>query len=587
MIDNKKLLNTMQIKVKIPTLSHNIIQKAKPYCTKCRKKVLQLHKGIYCTSCNHIIHKKCSTFNKNDTCPMRECLSCISEKFPFCNINNDELISTNYNSNDTCPCGNKPPKINIRNLLEQYKVPFNTTQDKETPIANSIVENTTDQFIDLKPNFNYYDIHEFHKLKHNKIPKSTFSLIHTNIGSLQANIEKFELLINHLECKFDVISLTETCNPENKKDIFHPKVLDGYKNYLVVTGSTSKGGCGFYLNENLNFIERKDLNFKFKEDDDECESIWVELINKSKPNTLIGSVYHHPTQKNTLFIKALENTLNIIKKERKSVIVSGAFNLNLLYYEINEMTTNFLDTMLTNSLQPCILEPTRITNNCKPSLVDNIFINTLGNMYSGNILENISYDHLPNFIIFESEPLKQTNKPILVKNFDQNAFTKELFDLHLSQQIELAENSNHAYNIFHKNFLTLMNKPAPFKSLSKREINIKQKSWLTKGILTSIDIKRRFFKKFKKTNRNYIYIKYKYYRDVLNSLIRKSKKNHYKVYFEKNIRNSKKTWDEINKILSRKGNKQYSYVLHENGNFITDHKQVANKFNQFFTNYIT
>ena len=37
-------------------------------------------------------------------------------------------------------------------------------------------------------------------------------------------------------------------------------------------------------------------------------------------------------------------------------------------------------------------------------------------------------------------------------------------------------------------------------------------------------------------------------------------------------------------ILSRKANKQNSYVLYDNGNFVTDHKQVANKFNQFFTN---
>ena len=97
--------------------------------------------------------------------------------------------------------------------------------DKDTPIANSIVENTTDQFIDLKSNFNYYDIHEFHKLKQNKIPKSTISLIHTNIESLQANIEKLELLITDLEFKFDVISLTETCNPDIKKDIFSRKIF--------------------------------------------------------------------------------------------------------------------------------------------------------------------------------------------------------------------------------------------------------------------------------------------------------------------------------------------------------------------------
>ena len=175
-IDNNKLLSTMQTKVKIPTLSHNIIQKANPYCTKCLKQVLQPHKGIYCTSCNHIIHKKCSPFNKNDTCPMRECLSCICEKFPFGNMSNDELVTTSYNSNDNCLCGTKSPKININNILGKYKVSINPTHlDKGTPIANSIVENTTDQFIDLKPNFNYYDIHEFHKLKQNKIPKSTIS----------------------------------------------------------------------------------------------------------------------------------------------------------------------------------------------------------------------------------------------------------------------------------------------------------------------------------------------------------------------------------------------------------------------------
>ena len=126
-------------------------------------------------------------------------------------------------------------------------------------------------------------------------------------------------------------------------------------------------------------------------------------------------------------------------------------------------------------------------------------------IYSGNILENISYDHLPNFIILESEPLKQTIKPIIVrdmKNFDQKAFTKELHDLNISEQIVLAENSNNAYNIFHKYFLTLINKHAPIKTLSKRELNIKQKPWLTKGILTSINIKRNLFKKYKESKIN-------------------------------------------------------------------------------------
>ena len=136
------------------------------------------------------------------------------------------------------------------------------------------------------------------------------------------------------------------------------------------------------------------------------------------------------------------------------------------------MVTNFHNVMLTNNLQPCITEPTRIITNCIPSLVDNIFINTLDTIHSGNILENISYDHLPNFLILESELLKQTKKTITVrdiKKFYSNEFTRELYHLNLCEHIELAENANTAYNIFHKRFLSLLNKHAPYKNLSLKE----------------------------------------------------------------------------------------------------------------------
>ena len=433
-------------------------------------------------------------------------------------MNDDELIRTNFNSNDQCLCGTKPPNSDIINVLDRYNFLNSTELEKETPIASSIVGNATDQFIDLKPNFKYYDIHEFHKLKQNKISKSTTSIIHTNIGSLQANIDKLEIVLTDLEFIFDVISITETWNPEHKTLSFSPKILDDYKSYLGTTGTTTNDGCGFYINEDLNYIERKDLNFKFKESDEECESIWIELINLKKPNRLIGTIYRHPTKKYTLFINTLRNTYKI-KKEKKTVMISGDFNLNLLHYDKKEMVTNFLNVMLTNNLQPCITESTRIINNCIPSLVDNIFINTLDTIHSGNILENISYDHLPNFLILESELLKQTKKTITVrdiKKFYSNEFTRELYHLNLCEHIELAENANTAYNIFHKRFLSLLNKHAPYKSLTKREINISQKPWLTIGILTSINIKRKLFKTFKNSNQNEIYIRYKKYRDLLN-----------------------------------------------------------------------
>ena len=56
---------------------------------------------------------------------------------------------------------------------------------------------------------------------------------------------------------------------------------------------------------------------------------------------------------------------------------------------------------LTNFFQSCSLEPTRIVSNNRPSLLDNIFINTHDKeVYSGNIIDNIS-DHMPNFAIIK------------------------------------------------------------------------------------------------------------------------------------------------------------------------------------------
>ena len=59
--------------------------------------------------------------------------------------------------------------------------------------------------------------------------------------------------------------------------------------------------------------------------------------------------------------------------------------------------SEFLNLMYSNFLQPCILEPTRIVANNRPSIISNIFINTIDkNIDSGNIIDKVS-DHMPNF----------------------------------------------------------------------------------------------------------------------------------------------------------------------------------------------
>ena len=88
----------------------------------------------------------------------------------------------------------------------------------------------------------------------------------------------------------------------------------------------------------------------------------------------------------------------------------------------------------------------------------------------------MSYDHLPNFIILDSEPLRSTLNISYrdTRNFDENKFTTDLNDPNMIRNINNAKDTNTAYNILQKKFVNTLNQHAPIKIRSKRETKIKQ-----------------------------------------------------------------------------------------------------------------
>ena len=118
--------------------------------------------------------------------------------------------------------------------------------------------------------------------------------------------------------------------------------------------------------------------------------------------------------------------------------------------------------------------------------------------------------------------------------------------------------------------------------MTRKEIKDKHKLWLTPAILESINVKTQWLKKSIKTKNRIYYLQYKYYRDKLNSLIRTSKKIHYKSYFTEHLNNSKQTWNGINEILGRKRNLQTNISINKNKTVITNEKEVADTFNKYF-----
>ena len=90
--------------------------------------------------------------------------------------------------------------------------------------------------------------------------------------------------------------------------------------------------------------------------------------------------------------------LEKVSVENKEVYLMGDFNINLLNYESNRETADFLNNMHSNSLVPYITLSTHSTSRSK-TLTGNIFFNEINEAaISGNLITDIS-DHHAQFLI--------------------------------------------------------------------------------------------------------------------------------------------------------------------------------------------
>ena len=557
-------------------------------CSVCSLKLAKNNPGVPCSSCNSKIHSKCSGINdcKNTFHLYKgrwQCKNCVKDKFPFSELDNNSLLELAENSLENTK------KFSEYSVDDKMKLLLSQSYS-----SNWYAHITTDDWdqdqTGVNTKFAYYDIADFKKSRQMWDHRNSLSLFHTNISSLLGNSDKLLELLTDLSWNFDIIALSETRNDEKNKANFSPTKIPGYHPYTGMTGSSQNGGCGFYIKSNITLIPRVDLEFKITTTDAQTESHWVEIISEKGPNTLVGVIYRHPSSRHDDFVQNLVSKLKIVKKENKKTILCGDFNINLLNFDKDQNVNKFLCTLLEFGFQPCITEPTRITNTNKPSLVDNIFTNTFDDPYAGNILEQISYDHLPNFVILNHVNKKKERDQMKrdKKNFNADKFNADLMDNDFLLKLLNGSNTDDSSNIFLTKFRSVLDKHAPMRKLSKREVKLKHNPWLTTGLLKSIQKKRTLFLKLKKLkiankNADDVHKKYKSYNDLINKLKKKCKKDYYQNYFNENCRNSKKVWTGINKLLNRSKKKQGTIFLEENG-IISDPLKVANKFNDFYLN---
>ena len=125
-------------------------------------------------------------------------------------------------------------------------------------------------------------------------------------------------------------------NTNQKTETF---MIDGYKlPFRRHRLSNSGGGLLVYVKQNVNCIRRFDL------EEDELESIWLEIMPIKSISFLICSIYRHPESKvswKEIFDKNIEKVL----LEEKQIIILGDINRDLLNTKINDEWSNFTSSL--------------------------------------------------------------------------------------------------------------------------------------------------------------------------------------------------------------------------------------------------
>ena len=134
----------------------------------------------------------------------------------------------------------------------------------------------------------------------------------------------------------------------------------------------------------------------------------------------------------------------------------------------------------------------------------------------------------------------------------------------------------------------LLDTYAPLKRVKKYKLKFKSKPWITLGLQKSISVKNKlltnFINKKDPILKEECHTNYKKYRNLLYTLMKKSKQACYDRYFEKFWKNIKNTWKGIKSLISLKtvASSIPTVLSLDNGDTITNPYDIANTFNNYF-----
>ena len=143
-------------------------------------------------------------------------------------------------------------------------------------------------------------------------------------------------------------------------------------------------------------------------------------------------------------------------------------------------------------------------------------------------------------------------------------------------------NTENTYSLFIKKFSEIYNEAFPKCIVKCRYYN--RKPWLTDGLRKAIKHKNKLYKKLRKSLLRTSLWNINSIKNKLNKLLKESERMYYQDMFENYRGNMKQTWNVIKRILNKNKKSITINTIQHAGKTVTDSTEIANVFNDFFTN---
>ena len=511
-------------------------------CKICAKPVKSNQRGICCDECEMWTHVKCinmstdeyEQFTRNETLSWA-CQDCF---FPF-----------------------------SESLLESFTRGESTENISGDEREEIILSDDCSFTNESSAEVTFPELRENRK----KYPKNLI-LSHVNINSMRNKyIALQEVLYDGL---VDILSVQET-----KLDESFPDAQFGVPGYQMFRRDRNGNGGGIvtYVRSDIPARRRTELELTQGAEDISLE------VNINNERWLMKFIYRPPSANLNAFKENLQEKLDFAYISYDNVNIIGDINIDMMDKTKSDTISDIYDIF---DLKNIVKDFTCHVKDCRPSLVDVFLTNKPRMFYSVQNSDcGLSDCHDMISCIFRQRVPVTTQKYInyrSFKNLDEDKLKSDLENVpyhvaHVFQDID------DVYWAHEKMVNDIVNEHIPVKQKRQR----KTKAPFMNGPLRrAINVKKALYRKFKRCNTSPNWEKFRKQRNHVTNLKRQSIRH----YFAERCgggMNSKYFWPTIKPFLTNKGSLvDTSQQVVENGKLITDPKEVAETFNQFFINVV-